>query len=419
MNYKESLFNIYIPCGDKHGVYNTYSGALVVLEKPLQSYFTESTIHDLAKQGIVVDKNLDEVLKLEMERRAEILCVKPYTLHIEISPTMNCQAKCWYCFENDKSSLVMNDNTMNSVIKFIKEQIQQTECKELSLLFFGGEPLLATSCIDDICTQIKEYCDSINVAFYITIITNGINATPSVIDNMQQRYTIKEIQITLDGMGDTHDRNKGIKCFDKVVSNIEAICDSVSIRIRINVSDNNQDEIIKLIDYLLVDKELDGRVSLYLARVDDSDSDISNDEIMERKSFVDFRSEVLDKIMRRHKSMLLEDLLPDVKRHYCGYERVTQIMIDPSGDVYHCQRDLGVVDNAIGNINCWNNEYKGGSFFSLDLDEKCRNNCALLPICYGGCPHERKKGKPITNCENKRRTITQDLKRYVELLTNT
>lgn len=50
MEYKESIFNFEIPFKGKTILYNTYSGALSLIDRPLNQYTKESERSELAKQ---------------------------------------------------------------------------------------------------------------------------------------------------------------------------------------------------------------------------------------------------------------------------------------------------------------------------------------------------------------------------------
>ena len=110
--------------------------------------------------------------------------------------------------------------------------------------------------------------------------------------------------------------------------------------------------------------------------------------------------------------------LPDIKRNYCGYEKTSQIMIGPDGELYRCQRTISKKENAVGDI--YNGFYYPDNELSLfrGIDEICLNHCNLLPTCYGGCPNERRKGKPLSYCKLKREQVIKDLITYVDVITN-
>ena len=225
---------------------------------------------------------------------------------------------------------------------------------------------------------------------------------------------MSSLQVTLDGIRTTHDKSKGIPCFDRVIENIVENADKTRISVRVNVSSKNKDEIAELVDWLMVDKGLDGKIRVYLARVDDLDSCESvGERCLDNFSFVDFRNDFIQGAIKKYNSFAIDDLLPEIKRNYCGYEKVPQIMIGPDGELYRCQRTMGNRKNAIGDIYA-------GSFFSTSelslirpLDDSCLSNCNLLPICFGGCPNERRKGKALTYCLLKKMQIEKDLFTYV------
>ena len=255
--YKISRFNIQIPYNNQWVLYNTFTGALSILDSPIQQ-IDESHYSKLVEQGFLVDDRLDELNKLEFERNRELYSSRVNHLHIEIAPTLRCQAKCWYCFENH-GGIVMNRNVAEDVVAYLKRRIDSSGCKEFSLLFFGGEPLIAMDIVEIIGRSIKLYCDRKGIAFYIDIITNGINYT---LDNAisLRKINVRNVQITLDGLGQRHNQAKGVDCFSTVIKNIVDCCELSNVSIRINVSTENKEEIPDLLKYLLEDLQLDGKI---------------------------------------------------------------------------------------------------------------------------------------------------------------
>ncbi|MCR5523878.1 MAG: SPASM domain-containing protein [Clostridia bacterium] len=416
MKYKPSIFNLEIPYKNQYILYNTYSGALCILDKSLTDCINEETIGTYVKQGFFVDERLNELNRLLIERNRELYTTRVRNLHIEIAPTMKCQAHCWYCFESScHERCTMSHNTTQDVVNYIVNRINMTQCERVSLLFFGGEPLLAIDQIISIGSEIRKICQEKDIHFYSEMISNGIAFNNTVADSIIPAISLSRIQITFDGMRETHNYSKGIQCFDKVVDNIVANATKTNISIRINVSSNNKDEIDKLVDYLLVEKKLDGKVRIYLARVDDLDScEISKDDCLDNFSFFEFRNEFLKYAIKKYKSFKINDLLPNVKRNYCGYEKISQMLIGPEGELYRCQRSILDKNNSIGDIY-------NGSFYTnnelayiRDLPLECMIPCRFLPACFGGCPNERKKGNKQFSCDLIKSKIINDLIAYVD-----
>ena len=418
MNYKPSVFNFEIPFDDRYILYNTYSGALSLIDRPLADSNVEEIRKELVRQGFIVDERLNETNRFLIERNREMYTSRIRYLHIEIAPTMTCQAHCWYCFENtSKEKHTMSPTIVQDVIKYIIERIEFSQCERLTLLFFGGEPLLAVEQMVTIGSEIKRICQSKNIMFHSEIISNGLLFTEKTANMIISAINLTNIQITLDGIRETHNHSKGISCFDTVIDNIVRNVEKTKISIRLNVSSKNCGEIEPLVDYLLCEKGLDGKIRIYLARVDDLDScGLSGEVCLDNFSFVDFREQFMHRAMKKYKSFDPNDLLPDIKRNYCGYEKISQILIGPEGELYRCQRTLSDKENAIGDI--YNGSFYRDEELSLlrSLPEECIAPCNLLPTCFGGCPNERRKGKPLLYCELKKKQIEKGIKNYVETM---
>lgn len=420
MGYKESVFNLEIPLGQGYLLYNTCTGALALFDRPVHEAAQGPERALMIEQGFLVDERIHEVNRLIMERNRELYSTRIRYLHIEIAPTMQCQAKCWYCFENGcAEKKTMTEQVCRDTVSFIQKRVKLAACEELCLLFFGGEPLLAAEQIKRIAVETRAFCEERGIRFHSEVITNGIAFTPELADALIPAINLTKVQITLDGMRETHDAAKGIPCFDRVVENIRANARKTRISVRVNVSARNREEIGPLVDWLLRDQGLDGAVRVYLARVDDMDScGIPEDDCVDQTSFVEFRNRFVRDAMKRYKSFSAADLLPDIRRNYCGYEKISQIMIGPEGELYRCQRTMGDPANAAGDIYA-------GSFYRDEelayfrpLEERCLAGCSLLPVCFGGCPNERRKERPLRYCALKREQIEKDLVAWVEALRN-
>ena len=128
-------------------------------------------IEKLKKLGMVVDFDEQEYLKsftiLSYALRDSIV-------HLTIATTLACNFNCPYCFEkhcNDNNK--MSIETQNKLIEFIKNLLIKSEKKQLKIVWFGGEPLLAIDIIENISKQIIPFCDENNIIYNSDIITNG------------------------------------------------------------------------------------------------------------------------------------------------------------------------------------------------------------------------------------------------------
>lgn len=74
-------------------------------------------------------------------------------------------------------------------------------------------------------------------------------------------------------------------------------------------------------------------------------------------------------------------------------------MIDPHGDLYKCWSDIGIIERRVSVLD--GNDADVNSTLLNDYmlydpteDEKCKD-CKYLPLCMGGCPHNRMENLKI------------------------
>lgn len=109
-----------------------------------------------------------------------------YVIHV----TKQCNMKCLYCYEEDKTSTY----TLEEVKEYIDNLIESRTNDVFSIEFLGGEPMLAWDIIQEAYEYIEtKYHDVVNIEFY-TITTNGTILTDHVLrylkDNKKIHYAI-------------------------------------------------------------------------------------------------------------------------------------------------------------------------------------------------------------------------------------
>lgn len=252
------------------------------------------------------------------------------------------------------------------------------------------------------------------------MITNGYLLDEETILKLKT-YKVTSIQITLDGLYDTHNKKRMLKngsgepTFTKIIEN--AVCakeHELEIAIRVNVGKETEKELEPLLDFA-IEKGLSEY--LYLGHV------IANTD--NSKSFCDncLSNEEFAQTAVSFEKMLFKTNLPTdypvPTRTKCGADYLYSYVIDADGDVYKCWNDIGIKENSIGNLenvesvedfieNPNHNYTKYMTWSPFDF-EKCRQ-CKLLPFCMGGCPYNGISiGEPI--CENWK----YELEEYIKL----
>ena len=109
--------------------------------------------------------------------------------------TTQCNLNCSYCFCGEKTNEVMDIKIAKKSIDFLAKN----SCKNCTLTFFGGEPLLQSDLIEKICLYATEKIK--NIKFAMT--TNGTLLDEKNI-NLIEKWKINTM-VSLDGFGNKHD----------------------------------------------------------------------------------------------------------------------------------------------------------------------------------------------------------------------
>ena len=130
---------------------------------------------------------------------------------IIINPTLNCNMRCWYCYEKHEGKQTMTEDTRKAIYRFIDDKVSDPKLKTLNVSFFGGEPLL---CFNDYVLPILQYaakkCQENNITLYSNFTTNAVLLTDKVIEALNALPLGKKatFQITFDGNREVHNKTR-------------------------------------------------------------------------------------------------------------------------------------------------------------------------------------------------------------------
>lgn len=398
---KPSKFNICAPSSIYSGQffhYNTLFESAIVLSAPLANYRKRKNnfnVELLNKIGFLVENNVDEDLLLYYWFHKKQMATD--ILRIEIMPTLKCNFMCDYCIADPiKSEKYMNKKIVDLTIYWIKQKISEDRPKRVFLQFSGGEPLLYKEAIFTLCQSLKRYCKERNIIFELGLFSNGSLADATTI-RMLNRLSLKNLQITLDGPPDTHNKRRpfisGVGSFDIILKNLCAIAPLLDrLSLRINIDFQNYKEVPRLLK-IIKDKINTKNVFIQIARVIEID----------RKSKVGYkrrRMHEFDQITAQRMLMLYQTALKmgfkiainkdSVFAPYgmCMFTSANSFVIDSDGFIYKCVGSVGRMESVIGTIRGSYNSLKEIMDSTVALrfrkSHECRM-CPFLPVCSGGC----------------------------------
>jgi len=397
---KFSKFNNRLFHKDQHIIANTLTQQFLMVDEMLIQLMDSAEAHDdfeglqhvhpsfydsLIKNGFIVNKDVDEIERVRSLIHAVDRNEK--TFQLMVNPTMNCNFKCWYCYETHIKGSKTDKETKEKIYKFIDNILEtMPKLEYFSIAFFGGEPLLYfNDAIVPIIEHGREACAEKGIEYEISFTTNGYLINQDKID-LLKAYAVSGLQITLDGHREFHDvtrfvsKNKG--SYDQIVSNIKLLArNGFSIALRINYTAKN---VVSCLDILKDFEDLEEKYRHHIS--------ISMNKVWQEQA-LNLEGPV-NEFHRQAEAFgftLPDAFEGDRVRNSCYADKMNQAVINYNGDVYKCNARDFTKENREGVLMedgtvDWN--YKFNERINVKLKNKPCLECSILPICGGGCSQQ-------------------------------
>ena len=389
-------------------IYNSLTTALVILEKAEfdsifnKQNFAHEEAGELLEMGFLVDDEFDELNYLR-ELRENVVRANTTIADVMLAPTMDCNARCYYCFEDNCHHDKMDKETADAVVRYL---IQYWNGDLLNITWFGGEPLMAPDIIDYITEQLTER----KIKLISKITTNGLLLTKEVALKALNRWHTTKIQISMDAYGEEYNRIKNYvdlsleNPFEVVIENLHhALVVGLKVKVRINFDPDKKEIAIDLMNRLQTRFGEYDNFSAYFAPIDAASNIVRPiaDEFTDRKThpymelinvskdygyFKGNNRGETENFIYDEKGLLNSlKLYPSPTNCYASSPCV--FAIDSRGDLYKCHRVLGKGDRySSGNVKTGVIKNEIFQFFAnTDYSLIECEDCKLLPICQGGC----------------------------------
>ena len=338
--------------------------------------------------GFLVENGADDDLVriLKMNRLASNYASNELNLTIAVS--MMCNFNCDYCYEQNRTSLVMSEATAEALVLFIKKH---KHLNKINVVWYGGEPLLVFDKVKSLSRKIQ----GLGLEYEAQLVTNGYLLTPEIIASFDE-MKISHLQITIDGIKETHNRRRYLKCggdtYIRIMDNIDSLLSSKwngRLDLRVNVDKRNSNDFAEVYELIkqLYPKKFNRKVNVYPGFVDDYARPINSDYFAsyDKGQFLVNQSE-------NHGVNPLR-IFPRMELGGCTMTKKNAYVVGLEGELYKCWRDLGDENAVIGDIHCltnWNMSLVAeGMVGSSYLNDEFCESCLLFPVCDGGCPKIR------------------------------
>lgn len=296
-------------------------------------------------------------------------------------PTYNCNLRCSYCFQDHMRTDPRNRHLLRLITPEVvnrifaampaleephgvKPEMQVTR----NIGFFGGEPLLADN--RPMIEYIMVKARSLGPARFWAV----SNATElEAYEDLLEPEGISEIQITMDGPPEEHDKRRiyadGSGSFERIARNVDLCLDrGVVVSLRMNIDRANVDQLPALAD-TIVERGWHQKpgFSAYTAPITNAEPTITLTQL-QSKYFTSWElDQALDALRETHPNMRVigrpddglvarvrklfdqRSSMPNLKTAFCG-AHTGMYIFDAFGDMYACWEKTGDPGIRIGRV---------------------------------------------------------------------
>lgn len=238
--------------------YNSFTGEIIEITEDERKLLSSDFIYpsedtkELIEAYYFVPVEQDDIdLADEIRGFAKALMHNDGIRNYLIFPTMDCNARCFYCYEMGRPRTSMSPKIAEDVVGFIAKNAPKD--KKVKIIWFGGEPLYNYQVIDIITNGLREK----GIEFHSQMISNGFLFSDEIVARAKHNWNLKRLQITLDGTESVYNKAKayinakGLNPFEIVTNNIERLLkNDIAVSVRLNMGEHNKKDLIELVDWL-------------------------------------------------------------------------------------------------------------------------------------------------------------------------
>jgi len=308
--------------------------------------------------------------------------------HIMVVMNLDCNLACSYCFEgNRRGKHYMSAATAEMLVNIASENYLQRG-KNVSIDFYGGEPLLSLDLIKDISRKLKDLSQKQGLEYTFTLVTNGTLLTGKVAEELAA-LGLKSVKITLDGPRENHDIYRpfasGKGSFDVILRNIKDICGIVKVQTGGNYGRENYREFARLLDVFLAEGLTPDKLSTVMfAPITKTLGEYAMPEFSEGCNTVD------EPWLIEASQYLREEILkrgfhtPRIAPSICMIESDDSLVVNHDGTIYKCPAFIGCEGLDVGDLKTGIKDFHESHNLDVWKKDECLD-CAYLPLCFGGC----------------------------------
>lgn len=337
---------------------------------------------------IKTNKNYAKIEKISYQKNAaeNISCL---TLMI----CQKCNLRCRYCYGDGGEYSDSGEMSFEIASKAIDYLFNVSSSKNLSIIFFGGEPLLKFELIQDVVEYADEKANNCDRKIRYSITTNATLVNTEIAKFLA--YNRFNVTVSIDGNEESNNRNRyyanGTGGFLQTINGIKFLSEQgVHISARATVCDNNCNDIFENLKLLLKENFCYVHFAPAANMMNLGSYDIFQKQmkkiadyffacIAEKKYDIALKIRNINDIVNRIH-------VGGIRNSHCGAGN-SMLAVDIHGELYPCHRFVSNKETQIGTLNQGIKEEKTEQL-KFSLNESQCHDCWAIVLCGGGCPYE-------------------------------
>ena len=286
---------------------------------------------------------------------------------------------------------VVPDEVRQRVERLIERKVAGAELRQLTLAFFGGEPLLEfDTVVWPLLNAAVRLCEAHGKALAVHFTSNAYLLTPERIARLASLRLTYPVswQITLDGGRAVHNRVRHTAAreatYDTIVRNIHALLQAgMSVLVRLNYQYANLLSFLDVIDdFKDVDEKLKPLLSFQFQQIWQDRNNVSRENV----------NQELEKIERAYKEAGLPLQTQRTRPTRCYADNEHSIVVNYDGNLFRCTAQDFVPDSREGILSP-DGELQVNDTYRKRTARKFTNKvcraCKVYPLCFGGCSQKQ------------------------------
>lgn len=339
-----------------------------------------------------------------------------------------CNLRCTYCYADGGEYHNKGFMSLDTAKKSIDYVFENTKEDNISIILFGGEPLLDFKLFKDCVEYGKLKAKETGKTVNFSTTTNGTLVTEEIGRFLaENKFTVT---LSIDGDEKTHNENRlDVRCkgtYSTIMDKVNRYLNPRNVSARATLTNVNT-SIDEIYDHLYSLKFGNIQISPSINMMNSEDYKklaLSYKKLIEKLK-IEFKEKNYDYVVKSSNIYKILDRLYNggIREKFCGAVN-NMIAVDIDGNIFGCHRLVDEKNSVIGNINSGYIENKKKILIDELTEsgrcEKC-NDCWVQSLCGGGCPAENMsanndfKVPHDYTCELFRENSTSILEWYVSL----